>query len=145
MTRVENSITINTALEEVFSYASDWRKWHLWFEGVSSFVPLTKTSDGNGTRYAYQARMFCFSVALETRIQNFESNKGWKGISTKGPPHITYWIFEPVDDGTRFTYCLEYEFPIPVLGKIIDRMILKPQWERIIRRSLQNLDYILTN
>ena len=34
MTRIEGSAIIPAAPEDVFRYASDWRKWAEWFEGL---------------------------------------------------------------------------------------------------------------
>ena len=140
MTRVENSIIIKKAIDEVFNYASDYEKWSDWFEGVSDFKPTTATKKGNGTRYAYRTKMMGLSVPVETQIHNFVPNKGWVGKATKGMPHQTQWIFETADEGTKFTYVLEYKLPIPVLGPLFDKFILKSQWIKIIEKSLQNLN-----
>ena len=140
MTRVENSVTIKKTIDEVFNYASDYEKWSDWFEGVSDFKPTTETKKGNGTRYSYKAKMMGLKVPVETEIHDFTPNKGWIGKATKGMPHQTQWIFEKVDEGTKFTYVLEYKLPIPVLGPFFDKFILKPQWIKIIEKSLQNLN-----
>jgi uncharacterized membrane protein len=139
MTRVEHSIVIKAPISQVFEYASDYRKWSEWFEGVSDFRPSTSISRGNGTRYAYKARMMGLSVGVETEVHNFEENRGWTGIATKGMPHRTHWLFEPVEGGTKFTYTLEYQLPVPLIGSLIDSSFMKPQWDKIIRTSLNNL------
>ena len=72
MTRVEHSIVIKAPISQVFEYAADYRKWSEWFEGVSDFRPSTSISRGNGTRYAYKARMMGLSVGVETEVHNFE-------------------------------------------------------------------------
>src|SRR4030042_5041528 len=94
MTRIEKSIVIKKTIDEVFNYASDWEKWPDWFEGVSDFKPTTETKKGNGTRYAYKAKMMGLSVKVEQEIQNSVINKGWIGKGTKGIPIQTQWIFE---------------------------------------------------
>jgi len=109
-------------------------------EGVSLFTPVSESRCGNGARYAYKARMIGFSFPVETEVHDFETDKGWNGISQKGPPHRIHWKFEPADEGTRFIYGLEFEIPIPVLGPLLETSFLKPQWEKIIRNSLQNLN-----
>jgi len=139
MARIENSIVISVPVEKVFSYASDYQKWEDWFEGVSDFKPTTKTTRGNGTRYAYKARMMGLSIGIETEIQNFEENKGWEGSATKGMPHQTFWNFETVDSGTKMTYGLEYSIEVPFIGNWLDTTFMKPQWNKIIRNSLGNL------
>lgn len=144
MTRIENSIVIPVSIEKVFAYASDYQKWQDWFEGVSDFKPTTETTRGNGTRYAYKAKMMGISIGVETEIHDFVENVGWKGRSTKGMPHQTFWIFETVDEGTKMTYGLEYELDIPLIGNWLDNTFMKPQWEKIISNSLENLKNQLT-
>ena len=139
MTRIEKGIIINKPVDEVFIYASDWEKWPDWFEGVSDFKPTTETKKENGIRYAYKAKMMGLSVKVETEIQNSVINKGWIGKGTKGIPIQTQWIFEICESGTKFTYVLEYRLAIPLISSLFDKYIIKPQWNRIIEKSLKNL------
>lgn len=103
-------------------------------------MPTTETKKGNGARYAYKAKMMGLNVKVETEIQDFVINKGWTGKGTKGIPTQTQWIFEPYDSGTKFTYVLEYKLPIPLLSEVFDIFIMKPQWNKIIEKSLRNLN-----
>lgn len=139
MTRIERQIIIDKPIDEVFKYTSDWRKWSDWFEGVTDFKPTTEIQQGNGARYAYDAKMMGLMVKVETEIYNYVENKGWNGKATKGMPHQTEWIFKSTEEGSEFTYALEYKLPIPILGPLLDKWILTPQWIKIIERSLQNL------
>lgn len=139
MTKVEASVDIRAPLAEVFAYASDWRKWEDWWEGVSDFKPTTELTRGNGTRYAYKAWIAGITLNLETEIHEFVENVGWKGIVIKGPPHRTRWVFEDQGDKTRLTYILEYTLPIPVLGPLLDSLLMRPGWRRRLEKSLQNL------
>ena len=139
MKRIEASVEIDAPLEEVFAFASDWRRWDDWWEGVSGFRPATEITRGNGTRYAYKAWIGGMTFDLETEIHDFLENAGWRGIATKGPPHRTQWVFEAKGGGTRLTYILEYELPWPVLGPILDFSLVRPGWNRMLDRSLGNL------
>jgi len=139
MTRIEHSTVIQAPVQDVFSYAADWQKWPDWFEGVSDFRATTDLKQGNGARYAYKARLMGVSAHVETEIHEFVQNTGWKGVATKGMPHKTQWIFEPQADNTKFTYVLEYQLPIPLVGSLLDSLFIKPQWDKIICKSLENL------
>jgi len=124
MQRIEQSITINKPVSEVFSYASKWQRWNEWFQGVSAFNPTTETTVGNGARYSYKANIMGFSASVEIEIDNYISNNGWTGKSTIGIPHHTNWKFEPLGEGTKFTYSLAYRLPVPILGPIIEYIVL---------------------
>lgn len=139
MTQIEKSILILAPLEKVFAYASDYQKWEEWFEGVSGFKPITEIARGNKTRYAYKAKMMGLSIGMETEINDFMENEGWTGVSTKGMPHKTFWKFEPVDEGTKMTYGLEYALDIPWIGNWLDKTFMRPQWDKIISNSLKKL------
>ncbi len=54
---------------------------------------------------------------------------------------ITFWNFEPLGSGTKFTYALEYQLPVPLLGSLIDSLLMKRQWDKIIVNSLDNLKH----
>ena len=68
MTRIERSIFIPAPVKNVFNYATDWRKWSEWFEGVSDFRPTTAVTKGSGARYGYKARIMGISAKVETEI-----------------------------------------------------------------------------
>jgi hypothetical protein len=84
--------------------------------------------------------MMGLTVPVETEINDFVLNKGWTGKGTKGIPSQTQWIFEKFENSTKFTYILEYKLPFPLLSSLFDKYIMKPQWNRIIEKSLQNLN-----
>lgn len=139
MTYIEGSIEINASVEKVFQFAADWKNWPEFFEGVSDFRPTTETKRGNGSRFAYKAKLLGMKASVETEIQEFVENEGWAGVSVKGVESKTRWIFRQVNGKTKFTYGMSYSLPIPILGNVLDRLFVKPAWERIIKNSLQNL------
>ena len=139
MTRIESSVIVSAPVAEVFAYASDWRRWHEWFVGLSGTRPITGVTRGSGAQYAYKVRLMCFSAGVVTEIADFVENVGWRGIGRKGMPHFTFWRFEASGSQTRFTYALEYRVPVPLLGAWLDAALLKPQWVRIIDSSLANV------
>jgi len=139
MATIERSIDISAPVEEVFRFAADWQNWTKFFEGVSNFKPLTKTTRGSGSKFAYRARMLGISVPVETEIREFEENRGWTGVCGKGLEHRTQWTFVSLDGKTKFTYGLQYRMPVPIVGNLLDRLFIRRQWERIIERSLTNL------
>jgi hypothetical protein len=139
MKRIEASVEIDAPVADVFTFASDWRRWQDWWEGVSKFRPITEVTRGNGARYAYKAWIAGMTLNLETEIHEFRENVGWIGVATKGPPHRTQWVFEAMRDKTRLTYILEYDFPWPFLGPILDSLLMRPRWQRMLEHSLRNL------
>lgn len=139
MTRIEDSIVVDAPVDAVFGYASDWRRWPDWFEGVSDFRSTSEVTRGTGARYAYRARLMGVPASVETEIQDFVEGQGWTGVGTRGVAHRTHWRFEAQGQSTRFTYALEYRLPVPLLGAVLDALFVKREWRAVIRKSLSNL------
>ncbi len=139
MTKIEDSIVIDAPVAEVFAYASDWRRWPEWFEGLSDVRSTAGVSRGTGARYAYRAKVLGVSAGVETEIRDFVENGGWTGVGTRGLPHRTHWRFEAQGQSTKFTYGLEYRLPPPLLGAMLDALFARREWRGIIRRSLFNV------
>ena len=143
MTEISRTIKIEASVEEVFKYASDYKKWEEFYEGVSNFKPITETSRGNGTKYIYKAKIFGMNATVGTEVTQFKENEGWVGKSFKGFGHKTKWIFKKSNGGTEFTHGLSYMVPWYMGGKFSDKKLLKPEWEKIIENSLQNLKRVI--
>jgi hypothetical protein len=139
MTRVAASVDIKASLESVWAYASDWRYWDEWWDSASGFRPTTQATRGNGARYAYRAWVAGLTLNLEAEIHDFVEKVGWRAVGTKGVPHRTQWVFETAGGMTRLTYILEYSLPVPVLGGLLDRMLMRSGWQRRLEASLGNL------
>lgn len=139
MIRVELSVLVPALLSEVFSYVSDFGRWEEWYEGVSGFRAITEVTRGNGAQYAYKAHIGPLRATVVTEITEFVENGGWTGVARKGMRHATHWRFEAVGNQTRFLHAVEGQVPIPVLGGLIETVVLKPQWQRIVEESLANL------
>ena len=143
MTEISRTIKIEAPVEKVFKYASNYKKWQEFYEGVSNFKPITETSRGNGTKYIYKAKIFGMNTTVGTEVKQFKENEGWVGKSFKGFGHKTKWIFKKSNEGTEFTHGLSYTVPWYMGGEFSDKKLLKPAWDKIIENSLQNLKRII--
>lgn len=136
MQKVEHTTIIKAPVHKVFSYAANWQFWTYWFDGFTDCSPITEVERGNGAIYDYKMWIFGIPFRCQTEIHNFVENKGWSGHRIKGVPHKTTWIFEELEDRTKFTYIAEYSLPIPVLGPILCVLFTNPAWRRILKKSL---------
>jgi uncharacterized membrane protein len=143
MTEIKRSILIKAPVEKVFKFASDYKKWPVFYEGVSDFKPITETTYGNGTRYVYKAKIFGMNATVGTEITQFKENEGWIGKSFKGFGHRTEWVFKKSNGNTEFTHGMRYKVPWYMGGKLSDIQLLKPAWIKIIETSLQNLKKLM--
>jgi hypothetical protein len=139
MTRIAATVEVNAPLDDVWAFASDWRHWDSWWDGVAGFRPTTEVARGNGTRYAYRAWIAGLTLNLETEIHDFVEKVGWRGVVIKGPPHRTQWLFEAKGAATQLTYTLEYGLPVPIVGPLLDSLLMRPGWRHRLETSLRNL------
>ena len=142
MRRIEQTVFIRAPVQVVFGLASDWQRWEEWFVGVGGYKPITETTKGNGTRYAYTASMLGIQSRFETEITEFRENEGWVGVGTKAIPHRSIWVFAETSEGTEFTYAIEYRLPF-LIGALFEPL-LKRQWRRIIQESVLNFERLVT-
>ena len=139
MQKVEHTTIIEAPVREVFSYAANWQFWTDWFYGFTDCSPRTEIERGDGAIYEYTMWVLCIPFKCQTEIHNFMENKGWSGHRVKGVPHRTTWIFEDLENRTKFTYVAEYSLPIPILGPILCTLFTNHAWRRILKKSLNNI------
>jgi len=52
-------------------------------------------------------------------------------------------ILEPVEEGTKMTYVVDYEMPWGILGKILEKLFFRRVMEKEFERDLENFKSIL--
>jgi uncharacterized membrane protein len=136
---IKRSVRIEAPVEKVFQYASDYRKWPAFYEGISDVKAINDTTRGDGARFIYKAKVMGMKVTVGTEFQQFKQNEGWTGISFKGVNHRTQWLFEAAGNSTQFTHAVSSNLPWYMGGRFLEEKVLAPEWEKIVENSLQNL------
>lgn len=136
------SVRIEASVEKVFQYASDYRKWPEFYEGVTDIKPITETIRGNGAKFIYKARVMGIKITVGTEFQQFEDNEGWIGISFKGVEHQTQWIFKKSGSSTEFTHGVSVILPWYMGGQLFEK-ILEREWIKIVEKSLENIKQMM--
>jgi uncharacterized membrane protein len=139
MPTLEESIVIETPIDEVFTYASDWRKWPDSHEGFTDVSPTTEIERGDGAIYAYRMWVLGLPFKAQTEIHGFVENQGWTDRRIKGVPHRTHYEFEDLDPHTKFTTTIYYSLPVPIIGPVLCSLLFNSAWRRILEESVNNL------
>ncbi len=139
MTKIEKVIVIKASVEDVFNFTSNWENSRKFQEGLHNWMPTTEKTGGKGARFSYWAKPLGTKYEIETEITDEVENKSRTYASIKGPKTRGQWFFEAMDGGTRITYIVEYQLPIPIVGGILDRLFVKPKREAYTEKVLQNL------
>jgi uncharacterized membrane protein len=122
MAKITKSITINAPIEKVFGYVSDSRNLpEIWpsLQSIKNFkrLPDDKTTDS----WIYKMGGIRLNGTTTTHyVENVEIISKTEG----GVKSIQIWTFKPVTGGTNVTVDVEYTIPIPVLGKLAEKIIV---------------------
>jgi uncharacterized membrane protein len=106
---MERSITINRPLAEVFAFVMDSANWPKWEEELKQVRQSSEGPVGVGTTFRGTAD-FMGQMDWRAEIVEYEPQKKVVQRMTVGPMEAQgAWLFEPVENGTRFTMRLEAE------------------------------------
>ena len=124
MAKLENSITINAPVEKVFDYMQTPTNLpEIWPSMVEAKDVQRLPNGGTSFRWVYKMA----GVRFEGTSEDIEvvANERVVNESKGGIEGRMIWTFEPEDPGTRVTSEIEYTVPIPLLGKLAERVIVK--------------------
>lgn len=142
MKKVSKSTMINAKVEEVFNYVTNSKNEPEWMPGM--LENSGQIGNGVGDTYQWKYRMAGITFEGESSIAEYEPNKRYRTISKVGINSDFLFIFEPKDGRTLLELNIEYEIPVPVLGKLAENVIHKRN-ERETEMSLQSIKEMVEN
>ena len=151
MGRVEKSIEIRTPPEKVWEMLA-LDRLPGWEEGYEEdLTKIESTSEVNTPEDKYRVG---FSAHLDTKgegqmnLEVTESLENEKivyhlvgGKFTKDL-RLTF-LLTPFEEGTKFTYRVDYEISWGILGKLLDKLFAQREVKKGIQKALENLKGIL--
>ncbi len=144
---MEASIEIRAPAEKVWELLA-WDRVQEWEEGYrKNLKSMEYTSDVStlenkyrvGTTAHVTLKQYESDLKITESIQNEKISFQSKGKSLNA---IIQYLLEPVEGGTKFTYRVDYEIPMGILGRALSRMF-KGSGEKEVKRSLENLKSIV--
>ena len=141
MAKIEASVVINRAIDEVFAYVTDVRSWPLWEDGLLKVEKMSKGPMGVGTTFRGANQAMGRRMEWISEVTEYKPSRKWgQNISSKSWSTEESLIFEPVEGGTRFTLISKLEISgfFRLMTPIVVRMMQKK-----IEGNLANLKDIL--
>lgn len=145
--RFETEQTIPATLERVWDFFSSPANLKVITPPYMGFDILTPVPDRMepGTIIAYTVRpLWGIPMLWVTEITHVEPLRFFVDEQRFGP--YRFWhhrhTFSPVDGGVRMTDLVYYALPVPVMDRIINRLIVRPRIEEIFafrRRKIVEL------
>ena len=140
MAKVKKSIVINATVEKVYDYLVDQQNQINWMPSLVGLWDISET--GEGQHYKWKYKMSGVMLEGETAVIETVPNKRI-GTKTKGAVSSEWLlVFDATDEGTSLEMNIDYTVPIPVLGKVAERIILKRN-EREAVSALENIKEIM--
>ena len=136
MPTVNNSININASVDKVFGYVVDPMNLTEWMVGITEVTDVT--GSGVGQHHHWKYRMVGIPLRGETTISEHVPNERWVADSKGGVTSVFTFTFATHEGGTKLDVDIDYTIPVPVLGKLAEKLVLKRN-QRDIDMSMENL------
>jgi uncharacterized membrane protein len=136
MATITRSIDINAPVEKVFTYLIDPTSGPEWM--VSMMEVSNVSGSGVGQRYNWKYKMIGIPFEGESTVTEQVPNERGVVENKGGIPSTFSWTFTPVEGGTRLDLEVDYTIPVPVLGKMAEKLVLNRN-EREADLWMQNL------
>ncbi|HEX79002.1 MAG TPA: SRPBCC family protein [Dehalococcoidia bacterium] len=140
MAKVERSIKVNADIDKVFAYISNPANEMEWFASISDIRDIK--GQGVGQKYGYTFKLAGLPLKGESEVLEYVPNKRYVTESKGGIKSAWNWTLTPEDGGTLVNVVVEYSIPVPVLGKISEKLAMG-QIEREADLAAANIKAIL--
>lgn len=147
MTRIEKTMEIKAPVEKVFAFVIELDNFVKTVPPEMEMEVLSR--DEGPVRVGFTAKIRAkvggnvFEVEDECTelVKNKRYSGRQKGGSMKKFEHTD--LFEPTERGTKLTSIMEYELPYSLLGKIIDKLKVRKDMEKIMDFSMKKTKELL--
>lgn len=136
MPKINTSININAPVDKVFAYITDPLHTLEWLVGVVQIKDVTGT--GVGQHYRWKYNMVGVPLRGETTVSEHVPNERRVTDSKGGATSRFTFTFAAHDGGTRVDLEIDYSIPVPVLGKLAEKLVLKRN-QKEAELSMENI------
>ena len=136
MAKIQRSIIINAPPEKVFAYLQDPMNVPEWLPGMIEVRNITGSDVGQCYEWTY--KMLGIHFNGESEVTEVIQNERFVLKSKAGIESIWVYTYEPHEGGTKLSLDLDYKVPVPVLGKLAEKLVLKTN-EREAELALENI------
>lgn len=137
MIKMNKSILINAKVEKVFAYVEDPSNLPEVWPSMAEVTNIKTDADGKKS-YDWTYKMAGMNIKGHSETLEYETNKRIVVHNPKGIESKFTWDYMPEGDGTRINVEVEYNIPLPVLGKLAESIIVK-QNEKEAETLLANI------
>lgn len=124
MIQAKKQIHINAPVDKVFSFAIEPDNLiEIWPSLMN--VGNIERSPTKGINWDWEYKMAGMSFRGHSETTEFVPNERVVTENKEGIPSIFIWNYRAEDGGTMVNVTVEYSVPVPVLGKLAEKVIVK--------------------
>ena len=139
MGKLAKSIEIEASPEEVFNFINDTEKMNKAHGGLTKGEYTSKGPVGVGTIMHMVGTHGGSKMEWDMEVTEFVKNKKVTTHTDKPSKMTNSLILEPTDKGTKLTHEVEYELPYSILGKVIDKLKVSKDLDKVMGKLLENV------
>ncbi|MBW2215198.1 MAG: SRPBCC family protein [Deltaproteobacteria bacterium] len=122
MVALKKSLVINAPAERVFAYVTEPTTMPDWFPG--GVEARNVVGSGEGQQYEWTHKYVGILLRGQTTVVEHVPNKHSVHQSIGTIRSVWKFSVEPHEEGTTLTIEIEYDIPVPVLGKLVERAVV---------------------
>ncbi len=136
MPTINKSISISAPVEKVFAYVTDPMTGPEWFVGMTEVTDVTGSGVGQHSRWTYS--MIGIPFHGESKFTEYVPNQRSVSKQEGGITSTITYTFAPHEGGTKLGMDIDYTIPVPVLGKLAEKIVFKRN-QREAQLSMENI------
>jgi uncharacterized protein YndB with AHSA1/START domain len=136
MPKLNNSINISAPVEKVFACLSDSRNSPEWFVGMTEVTDVSGSGVGQHNRWTYT--MIGIPFHGDSKLTEHVPNQRLVFEQEGGITSTMTFTFGPHEGGTKLGLDIDYTIPVPVLGKLAEKVVFKRN-QREAQLSMENI------
>ena len=136
MPTITKSISISAPVEKVFAYVTDPMNLPEWFVGLTEVTDVIGSGVGQHNRWTYS--MIGIPFHGESKITEQVPNQRSVSKQEGGMTSTITFTFAPHEGGTNLDFEVDYTIPVPVLGKLAEKVVFKRN-QREAQLSMENV------
>lgn len=136
MEAIHKSIDIDVPVDRVFGYVDDPEKTPEWLPSMMEVHDVS--GRGVGAHHEWTYKMVGFALHGESLIVAHVPNERRVMRTKGGIESLWTFVLEPHQDGTRLDVTVEHNVPVPVLGKLAEKLVVRRN-DREIGLAIQNI------
>lgn len=138
MPRIELSAQINAPLERVYAIAKDVESFPQFMADLKSLVVLERSPDGSRTVTEWVGYVPQFRLNVKWTEEDIWDDQAktchFKQLKGDYDRMVGEWRFTESNGGTEFISLLDYEFNVPLLGPLVQKVV-----QHLVKQNLQGV------